>query len=287
MEMHIWNGLIVLSKVLFYTGFASIVSYAFLFKVPLLKPKYTKLIVIANIANLLWFIANSGAMAEEGLRGAFDQDILLIMIHSPIGSSALLRAIGLFFALLIIIKGQRKVDSTPALWIRSCILILSIILLTYSFTLIGHVSELDYLAKLSLMIHALVMAWWFGSLPSLAIACKTLETRKLKGLMDRFGKQASILVTLLLFAGLYLGVSLNSGLNSLFYTDHGRVLLLKVVFVVIILGIAANHKLRLVPSLNHKQQRNKLANSIYLEMGIASSILLLTSVLTSVVSPDL
>ena len=55
---------------------------------------------MALIANITWFFASTGAMAEEGIQGAIDADILAIMWDSSVGTGALLRALGLVTAII-------------------------------------------------------------------------------------------------------------------------------------------------------------------------------------------
>ncbi|MEC8376285.1 MAG: copper-binding protein, partial [Pseudomonadota bacterium] len=83
MEMYIWNTVIVLSKIVFYVGFACIAGYTFFRQIFENNESHTNAvianltwtrtyIVMALIANITWFFASTGAMAEEGIQGAID-----------------------------------------------------------------------------------------------------------------------------------------------------------------------------------------------------------------------
>ncbi|NQY01245.1 MAG: copper-binding protein, partial [Flavobacteriaceae bacterium] len=96
MEMIIWNTFIVLSKIVFYVGFACIAGYTFfrqIFEhneshnnVEIANLKCTKTSAfVAFITNVVWFFASTGAMAEEGIQGALDPDMLAIMWDSSVG----------------------------------------------------------------------------------------------------------------------------------------------------------------------------------------------------------
>lgn len=296
MEMYIWNTVIVLSKIVFYVGFACIAGYTFFKQVFEQSESHNNLaianlkwirgsIVIALLANGLWFFASTGAMAEEGIQGAFDPDIIDIMWDSPIGDGTLLRTIGLMIAILALISPFKLKSEVLNNYLKQGILVSSLFLLAYTFTLIGHVSELGVFEKVLLMIHVLVMAWWFGALFPLKQACHEQDYDQLYSLMDKFGRQASISVSLLLVAGLWLAFQLVGTLAALFSSSYGQTLLLKLTLVVSILGIAAKHKLKLVPQLKNNDGREALSKSISIEMVVAFAILSATAGLTSVVGP--
>ena len=296
MEMYIWNTVIILSKIVFYVGFACIAGYTFFRQVFEQSESHKNLaitnlkwirgsIVIALIANAIWFFANTGAMAEEGIQGAFDPDILDIMWHSSIGDGTLLRGLGLVLAIFAMTSHIKFKSVSLSNSIKQSILGLSLIVLSYTFSLFGHVSELGVFEKVLLMLHVLVMAWWFGALFPLKQACHEQDYEQLYSVMDKFGRQASIAVSLLLVAGLWLAFQLVGTLAALFNSSYGQTLLLKLALVVSILGIAAKHKLKLVPQLKNNDGREALSKSISIEMVVAFAILSVTAGLTSVVGP--
>ncbi|MCC2605332.1 copper resistance D family protein [Planctobacterium marinum] len=296
MEMYIWNTVIVLSKIVFYIGFACIAGYTFFRQIFVHDEPHNNSvianlkcirasIIVALIANAIWFFASTGAMAEEGIQGAFDPDILDIMWDSSIGDGTLLRGLGLVLAIFAI-KSHIKFKSVVlSNCIKQSILGVSLIVLSYTFTFIGHVSELGVFEKILLMLHVLVMAWWFGALFPLKQACHEPDYEQLYSLMDKFGRQASIAVSLLLIAGLWLAFQLVGNVEEMFSSSYGQTLLLKLALVTSILGIAAKHKLKLVPQLKNKDGREALSKSISIEMVVAFAILSVTAGLTSVVGP--
>jgi len=296
MEMYIWNTVIVLSKFLFYVGFACISGYTFFRQIfehneshnnsVIANLKWTNSsVVVALIANGVWFIANTGAMAEEGVLGALDADMLAIMWDSSIGDGALLRGLGVVIAIIALVSPFKFKSVVLNKYLKQSVLVSSLLLLAYSFTLQGHVSELGIVEKGLLIVHVLVMAWWFGALLPLKRACLQLSDKELHLLMESFGKQASFSVSLLLSAGLWLVVKLVGSFDALISSSYGQALLFKLAFVVSILAIAAKHKLKLVPQLKNNQGREALSKSILIEMLVALAILFVTSGLTSVVGP--
>ncbi|RZM71059.1 copper-binding protein [Pseudoalteromonas rubra] len=296
MEMIIWNTVIVLSKIVFYVGFACIAGYTFFRQIfernechnnsLTANLKWMRAsIIVALIANGVWFFASTGAMAEEGIHGAFDPDMLGIMWDSSIGDGTLLRTIGVMIAILVLISPFKLKSVVLNNYLKQGSLVSSLFLLAYTFTLVGHVSELGVFEKVLLMLHVLVMAWWFGALFPLKQACHESDYGQLYSLMDTFGKQASIAVSLLLVAGLWLAFQLVGNVEELFSSSYGQTLLLKLALVTSILGIAAKHKLKLVPYLKNNDGKEALSKSISIEMVVGFAILSVTAGLTSVVGP--
>jgi len=296
MEMYIWNTVIVLSKIVFYVGFACIAGYTFFKQVFEQSEPHNNLaianlkwirasIIVALIANAIWFFASTGAMVEEGIQGALEPDMLGIIWDSSIGDGTLLRGLGLVLAIFAITSHIKFKSVALSNNIKQSLLGLSLLLLSYTFSLFGHVSELEVFEKVLLMLHVLVMAWWFGALFPLKQACHEQDYEQLYSLMDKFGRQASIAVSLLLIAGLWLAFQLVGNVCELFSSSYGQTLLLKLALVTSILGIAAKHKLKLVPQLKNSDGREALSKSISIEMVVACAILSVTAGLTSVVGP--
>jgi len=296
MEIYIWNTVIVLSKTAFYVGFACIAGYTFFgsvyhdntfengekrsFSQITLATAFT-----AFVANVIWFFANTGAMIEEGIVGAIDRDMINIVWDSSIGDTALWRSIGLVGTAIVVIFSTQFTVRKRSIYVLQALFVICLFVFAYSYTLVGHVSGLGIFEKGLLMVHVIVMAWWFGALYPLRKACYTFETEKLYQLMEGFGKQASVMVSLLLIAGLLLALQLVGGVDALLWSHYGQTILVKFLLVTCILTIAARHKLKLLPQLKNNQGREVLSKSISVEMIIAFAILSITSGLTSLVGP--
>ena len=169
--------------------------------------------------------------------------------------------------------------------VQQALLVICLFVFSYSFTLIGHISDMGVFEKTLLMVHVIVMAWWFGALYPLKKACNTLGRDELYQLMEGFGKQASVMVSLLLVAGLLLAIQLVGDIDALLRSNYGQTILVKLFLVTSILTIAALHKLKLVPNLESHNGREALSKSISIEMVVAVVILFVTSGLTCVVGP--
>jgi putative copper resistance protein D len=295
MEINIWNTVIVLTKTAFYVGFACIAGYTFFGNVyggntleNGERRSFSQITLIAALiaflASAIWFFANTGAMVEEGIVGALDLDMISIMWDSSIGDTTLWRLIGLIGVAIVVISSQFCVWKLTK-YVLNAVLVICLFFLSYSFTLAGHVSVMGVFEKGLLMVHVIVMAWWFGALYPLKKACNKLEFEKLYQLMERFGKQASVMVSLLLIAGLLLAIQLVGGLDALLFTNYGQTILVKLLLVICVMKIAATHKLKLVPQLKNSDGRKTLSKSISIEMFVAIAILSVTAVLTSIVGP--
>ena len=97
----------------------------------------------------------------------------------------------------------------------------------------------------------------------------------------------SAAVPILLIAGLVMYRSATGRwMPELPLTSYDTVLLAKLVFVALILLVAALHKLKFVPQLNDNAAAKRLKNSITAEMVLAVTIFTLASALSSAFSPS-
>ena len=295
MEMLVWNILIVIAKCLFYIGFASALGLHTFNSLAVRAGQgaqtYCRGImisaIVASFGVVLWFFFNAGAMAEEGLFGMSDPLMLDIVWTSSIGEATTLRVaamLGLAFLQLPLYRLRGDEWTNTAGVITNMLAGACFIAVAYSFTVTGHVAQLSWVGQSLVIIHVLIMAWWLGSLLPLRKACFAMDDDSLQTLMKNFGMQASMLVPLLIGAGVGLAYLLVGSIGALIGSDYGQVLLIKVAAVVVIIVIAARNKLRLVPALTSANGKEALARSIRVEMGLALVILTLCAVLTSIVS---
>ena len=127
------------------------------------------------------------------------------------------------------------------------------------------------------------ISYWIGSfLPLLNIGNKI----ELYDVAIKFGNLAVAYILFLLVSGLMSFYLLLGDLNLLFISNYGNILLMKMVFVILLLGLGALNKYRLVPSIkdDFDDIKKKLSRSINIEIVFALSILFLTSILTTSVT---
>jgi putative copper resistance protein D len=302
MEVIFWSLLIVIGKLAIYIGFASAIAGIFQLifqfasfnindfnrthRTTLKSMSITCLFAI--FGTIFWFVAQTGAMAEEGIQGVLDPMMLEIMWDSSIGTTTQFRLLS--FLILTTVSANllrlTTYNNMVVIYISLIALIISGLFLIYSFLLSGHSVELGLIPQFLIAVHIVIFGWWFGSLYPLLKKCSEYNYNQLHEEMDRFGRQATIAVPLLLVAGGMLAYQLIGSISEFFGSSYGRALMLKLLLVVCILALAAHHKFKLVPLLKQHEGKETLARSITIEMGIAVTILLITSGLTSFVGPE-
>lgn len=283
MNFDIWSISIILTK-LFAYAFTFIAVGTFLFD-QLLKPDTRVIskplsvftIIVAILASFALIPLNVGLFNDEGLPGMFDYQIFLIVVDSPIGTSSMVRIFGL--ALLLI--SYFLADN-----VRTLTALIASLLVAYSFTQIGHLSNVEpALVKLVLMIHILAIAFWVGAfVPLYRAAGGAMSLPETADLSHRFGRLALYIVGALFLAGIVMSFILLNGPDQLFTTEYGQTLGIKILLFFALLSLAALNKLRLVPNLKagHPNAAIKLRRSIVLEFVIVSIILIATAILTTV-----
>ena len=291
MELILWNAAIVVSKAVFYVGFASVVGFAFFMHRPAQNRAFCKnvvyhvvpLLALSFFASALWFFAKTGAFSESGLQGAFDPIMLEVMWDSPVGDVTLVRmlmsALAIPPLLLALVK---RVNFVAFRAMLSVLIIYGL----YSFTLIGHIAEKGLIDKLILATHVAIMGWWFGALLPLRMSCKSFSVEDTKSIMTDFGRMAGFLVTTLLLIGVYMAIKLFTSPGDLIQSQYGLIFLGKMLVVGLLLLLAARHRFILVPAMKDADDKEQLKRSINIEIVLASALLLITSVLTSVVGPQ-
>ena len=102
----------------------------------------------------------------------------------------------------------------------------------------------------------------------------------------QFGQAASVIVPLLILAGLLMAWLLLGDLTALATTGYGQTLLAKLVLVGVVLTLAAANKLRFVPAMQagDAQAGRRLARSIEIETAVLLVVLAATATLTSVLT---
>lgn len=299
MEIYAWNTLLVLSKLGFYTGLIVIVGHIIhqnnILNYVKLKSSEAysdylnaiiTILLLAIILTLSGFYASIGVITGEGPSVVANTQMVEIVWSTSIGTSTLFRFIGLVIAIsyfLLIWEFQRLDENRTLKWL---LLGSAGLVLLYSIRLTGHVSVLGILEQINLAIHVAIMAWWFSALWPLKLACNKCNSGVLIPMMEKFGKQASFLVSVLLIIGLILSITLLESIIEFIKTPYGQLLLLKISVVLAILSVAAINKLSLVPRLNTNSGIKRLSASISIEIVLAIIILVITASLTTLTGPN-
>ncbi|MDX1527073.1 MAG: CopD family protein [Gammaproteobacteria bacterium] len=243
---------------------------------------------VGLIAIAVNFFLQVGAFADDGVSGLFDVGIMALLWQSAVGEALALRALG-FVALVTLSVGllrwPRSLSRPGARWMVILCIVAGIGLIGASFGAIGHSTEHGLLAQVLIVAHVLGVLWWIGALIPLWQACGTLPVADLRALMHRFGQLAVGVVAMLLVCGAALIVLYLDSPDEMITTPYGIALSLKISAVLLLLGVAARHKWRLVPLLVDPAATLRLRISIGIEIVIAALILMLTAILSTVLSP--
>lgn len=235
--------------------------------------------VVGLLAAMSYFFVQVGQFAERGLRGLWDTTMLNVLWSSPVGDALILQLVA-WLALGLGLLGFRTIARRGFI-----VLGLLALLLPASLVLTGHTAEQPVGIRLALFVHISFALWWMGSLIPLWQSCRWLATDPLQTLMQHFGHIATLFVPLLLLAGITITYQLTASWENLLTTPHGQLLLFKVLLVSVLLGLAARHKLSLVPHLSSTNGKPRLQQSIAIEALIGLSVLIASSLLSTLTGP--
>ena len=289
----IWELLTLTCKLLIYASTAGAVGGTFSVRllahhsaIQISMRRYIRWSCVAGVAaSSAFFFFQVGAIADLGLRGMFDADLIGILIQTSNGSSAFTRTAG--FAMM----GLAAVESISTSRFRRiapsiCLTIGGVVILLYSFTTSGHLANADVLVQFTLVLHVLTVSLWVGSLYPLLRFSRTDELSSIQQIMHTFGKVANWIVLILLSCGLLLAWLLLEGVSDLVTTDYGRGLGVKVILVVALLLMAARNKLSLSPAMLQPGVGARLSLAIRFEILVALLILLTTAIITVIIGTE-
>jgi putative copper export protein len=158
-----------------------------------------------------------------------------------------------------------------------------------AFTLVGHTATHPqrWLLGLLLLVHLLIVAFWFGALVPL-LRASSLERANSAGIViAAFSAVALWFVPVIFVAGVCLAIFLVGTLEGL-RTTYGALLLAKVALFAVLLGLGALNKWRLGPGVARADPRAlaHFRRSIMAEYLLIAVVLGVTAVLTTFYSPD-
>jgi putative copper resistance protein D len=247
--------------------------------------------VVALVATIGWYALEPARMAGE-LSGTFDGSLQKLVWRSSTGASFLLRALGLVLLAMglransLTANGlrERAGPSTSAMSIAGAVIAL------VSFLVTGHTSmhppteALRWLLALLLLVHLVVVAYWFGALWPLYLVTQREPSRTAAQVVEKFSTVAVWLVPLILVAGTGLAVILVPGLR-VFTEPYGELLLTKIVLFATLMGFAALNKWRLGPAVARGESTG-LRRSLIAEYALITCVLAVTATMTSLFSPE-
>jgi putative copper resistance protein D len=241
---------------------------------------------LGRVAALAGLVLVAGHYAMEAARmagelsGMWDPALQGMVWNSSLRAALLCRMLGL---LLIAIGLQ------PASGWWTTVAVGGAVLATGAFTLTGHTSVAAHHGALAglLLIHLLVVAFWFGALWPLYVASARETPARASDLVERFTAIATWLVPVILLAGMTMAVLLLPNVSAL-SEPYGKLLIAKVVGFAVLMGLAAANKWRLGPALVHGavQSGRRFRRSVAAEYVLIAAVLTITAVMTSFFSPE-
>jgi putative copper export protein len=225
------------------------------------------------------YALEAARMAGE-MSGMWDPTLQGMAWNSPARAALICRLLGL----LLIAVGLRRAN------VRWTILAVGgAVLATAAFTLTGHTSVNVHRAALAalLMLHLLVVAFWFGALWPLYTASLRETPARASDIIERFTAVATWLVPVILLAGIVMAVLLLPNVSAL-GEPYGELLIAKVIGFAVLMGLAAANKWRLGPALVHGPVQSGLwfRRSVAAEYVLIAAVLTITAVMTSFFSPE-
>lgn len=206
-----------------------------------LRPLALAAVILAALATVTRVLVQAGRLMDDGIAGMLDPEIIAISLEGPLGQSTYVRLGGLLLLLVAVLARPVRAPAT----------LFGVIMVAGSFALTGHATrDPQWLLGGLITFHLLAVSYWFGALPPLyRLAHSTEDAAHAAEVADKFGKQASIIVPMLIVAGVTFSWYILGGPEKLFGTNYGIVLLAKLGIVSIILLFAALNKLKFVPDL--------------------------------------
>jgi putative copper resistance protein D len=225
------------------------------------------------------YALEAARMAGE-LSGVWDPSLQGMMWHSSGGAASILRLVGL---------GLIAVGLQPTQGRGSKLATLGAVLACLAFTLTGHTAVAAHREMLAplLMIHLLVVAFWFGALAPLYLASSRETSVRACEIVEAFTGVATWLVPVILVAGVAMAVVLLPDLSAL-REPYGELLIAKVVGFAALMGLAAANKWRLAPALaaGTAESGRRFRRAVAAEYVLIVGVLAVTAVMTTFFSPE-
>jgi copper transport protein len=214
--------------------------------------------------------------------------------------TALASVLGLVGLALAALAARRAARETRAVW-PAGLAIGGAVLATTSFVLVGHTRTVGPagLVVAADVLHLAAGAVWLGGVVGLVLTLAPsarVEPRRAAVTVARFSTLGAWLVAALALTGTVLGWRILGTVEALVSTTYGQVLLVKVGVAVVVVGIAAWNRYRLVPSFAERARRrttsvvgegadawvrSRLRRTVGAEAGLLAVVLALTGVLVS------
>jgi len=224
----------------------------------------------------LWL--DAARMSGE-FAGMLDSSMLRLALSSSSAAAQAMQMAGL----LVIASGSVSTRYGKVFGVLGALLAVS------GFILTGHTSVHPWRVVLAplLMLHLLIVAFWFGSLLPLWIVSQREPIALAATVLEKFSRLATWLVPLIALAGLIMAGIIARGVPPL-AEPYGALLLTKLVAFAVLMGFAALNKWRLVPAMEVAQAQSlpALRRSMLAEFCLIVGVLAVTATMTTFFSPE-
>lgn len=231
-------------------------------------------VVVAALASILRVMVQAGRLMGDVVFMA-DWEIVLISLGGPLGTSTVVRLIGLGVLLAAVLVQPLRLPGT----------LVGAVMVAGSFALTGHATrEPQWLLAGLITVHLLAISFWFGALyPLHQLVRAGNATAHAADLSHRFGVQAMVVVPALVLVGGWFAWTIMGGPQALVTTAYGQMLLIKLAIVASVLGVGALNKMRLVPALAQERPGAgvRLRQSLRWETVVFLLIFAATAILTT------
>jgi len=242
--------------------------------------RVAKVSAVAAIVLLLGqYVVEAARMADD-MTGMADTSMQMMVLHSASSVVLAFRILGL--SVIVLALGRQ--DNAGIVFG-----IIGAVLVCASFILTGHTvaSPLRWVLAPLLMLHVLIVGFWFGALAPLYVV-SSQESPTIAGqVTEAFSRLAGWLVPAILAAGILMGFVLVRHIGE-FRLAYGISIIAKVAGFAILMAFAALNKWRLGPRLaagDHQAMRS-FRRSLGFEYLLIAVVLSITAVMTTFYSPE-
>jgi copper resistance protein D len=235
---------------------------------------------VAGIVLAAVYQAAEPAHLAGSFSGILDRSLQGMLLASGAGAAFAVRLVALLTIAWSVGRDSRLRESAG---------IIGSVLVILSFTFVGHTVTHEPRGLLIplLLIHLLIVAFWFGALLPLYLSATQERISANAVIIDRFSLVAIWLVPVIFVAGLAMAVLLLPSWASL-VAPYGALLLGKVGGFAILMGFAAANKWRLGSLIRAGEERALRVFRVFVltEWGLIAAVLAMTATMTGLFSPN-
>lgn len=244
-------------------------------------------LTVAVLSALAWLLLLAARIADQGVIEAFDGGVTWSLLTNTRFGHDWIARLGL--ALLLAAILFRRPSGLHATW-QDWVSPLTAAGLLGSIAWSGHAGASPGIKGaihlISDVVHLVAVGAWIGALPPLAVLLSSsiqpanqVSKDVVAAAANRFSTLAMLSVAALAVTGIINTANLAGTVPALVDTEYGRLLLLKILLFIAILGLAAVNRLWLLPRLPATDAVRRLRRNALLEIALAAAIVLIVGAL--------